>query len=272
MGRELKPRGVGDTIGESLAVFVDHWATIIGAVGAITVPVLLLQAIVLSTVIDYEALANNEAIDASTLSNLLVVALFTAAASVLAGAAVVRAVAGAYVGDVPDIGPTISFALSHVAALLITALVWIVGLAIGFLALIIPGVIAGVGWAVWTGAVLIDGESPTGALRRSWRLTSGRKWRVFGVLLAIALLGMLISAIASSIANGLGQEPLAAPNFNTTAINIVSTVLTSGIYATATAVMYFELRARKEGADVVLADLQARFKRRSDADGTDWFR
>jgi len=273
MSRELKPRTVGDTIGEVLAVFVAHWATIIGVVGAVTVPLLLVQSVIARNVIDYEALVDDQlVVNQGALRNVLVLYLFTFAAAALASGAVVRTVAGAYIDDVPDIGPAISFAAGHLGVLIVASLLWVVAIVVGLFLFIIPGVIIGVGTVVWAGAALIERHTASGSLRRSWEITSRRKWHVFVVLLVVAILGTVLSSTVSGIATWLGQEPAAPPTLNTIVLAIGANVATSALFSTATAVMYLELRSRKEGAEIVLEDLRNRFQPQPGTAGPDLLR
>ena len=259
--RQLKPRGVGDTLGEIFAVFVANWSTILGVVAAVTVPVLIVSSIVSRNIIDYDALANDQLVfDSSAVRNSLIVSLFTFAANALAAGAVVHAVAGAYVGERSDIGGSISFAASHLGSLIVGSLLWSIGLAFGFVLLIIPGVVLAVGWVAWASAMLIEDLGAVDALKRSWQLTANRKWQVLGVGIGLFVLAFIISSIISSIAGGLGQEALQPPSFNTTVLTIIGNVITSAIFSTATVVVYLELRSRKEGPEVVAAALQAKFQ------------
>ena len=83
--RELKARGVGDTLGEVFAVFVANWSTILGIVAVVTVPVLIVSSIVSRNIIDYDALANDQLVfDSQAIRNTLIVSLFTFAANALA--------------------------------------------------------------------------------------------------------------------------------------------------------------------------------------------
>ena len=76
------------------------------------------------------------------------------------------------------------------------------------------------------------------ALRRSAFLTEGQRWRIFGILLVLGAFngGVLIVA---------GKVPVAGP-----VLQPLLTLLTTGLFATASAVIYYRLRSFHESIDV----------------------
>ena len=69
---------------------------------------------------------------------------------------------------------------------------------VGFLLLVIPGIIASLGLGFATYLVVDRGMQPVASLKESWRITKGNKGRI--LLLGLALLGVnLLGAIALGI-------------------------------------------------------------------------
>jgi uncharacterized membrane protein len=65
----------------------------------------------------------------------------------------------------------------------------------GFVLLVIPGIIASLGLAFATYLVIDRGMQPVASIKESWRITTGNKWRVF--LLGLALTGVnIVGALA----------------------------------------------------------------------------
>jgi hypothetical protein len=61
----------------------------------------------------------------------------------------------------------------------------------GFILLIIPGIIVGLGLSL-TGYLVIDkGLGPVAAIKESWRLTKGHKWQILGFVALMALVNVL---------------------------------------------------------------------------------
>jgi hypothetical protein len=121
-------------------------------------------------------------------------------------------------------------------------------------------------------ALLLENLGIVAAMRRSWRLVRGSWWRVLGVL--------LLTTIIASIANGLLQTPFSiigaviaaavAPGDaggSTAAITpavvitsvsgnigtVIASTVTAPFSAAVTALLYIDLRIRREGLDVALA-------------------
>ena len=128
----------------------------------------------------------------------------------------------------------------------------IVGLAIvayflimlGTMLLIVPGLILLTMWFVATPACVVENLGPIRSMRRSSQLTKGHRWKVFGLILLVAVLG---SVIIGGI--NLGFELMAGP-----ILALISGVILNGIwgafYAIAVVVTYHDLRVAKEGTNI----------------------
>jgi hypothetical protein len=78
-----------------------------------------------------------------------------------------------------------------------TSIVTGIMLLIGFVLLIIPGIVFFVWYALATPIVFVENLNGWKALQRSKALVQGRWWRVFGRLLALIVIGWLVAFIAS---------------------------------------------------------------------------
>jgi hypothetical protein len=127
--------------------------------------------------------------------------------------------------------------------LLLVALVAGVGIVVGLVLLIVPGLILLTVWSVAAPVVVLEHPAGLGALRRSRELVSGNGWQVFGV---IFVLGILVAVVAGGI-------ELAAESAGTgvgIVVRVIVGVLTAPISALAAAVLYFELRGATAVASV----------------------
>ena len=82
-----------------------------------------------------------------------------------------------------------------------------IGILLGFIACIVPGVILAIMWHFF-GYVIIEnpGTSPTDALRRSAEITKGYRWQLLAlgiVLFAINLVGLLACGIGLIFTYGI---------------------------------------------------------------------
>jgi uncharacterized membrane protein len=116
--------------------------------------------------------------------------------------------------------------------------------AIGAVLLAVPALIFIAMYFVALPACVIEKTGPIASLSRSAALTKGHRWKVFGlaILLAIASFvgNAVISAVASRVAGAFG---LALGGF------LWRTVF-GAYYAIVIAVVYYELRASKEGLQI----------------------
>lgn len=143
------------------------------------------------------------------------------------------------------------------AALPLFGLAILSGLAImlGLMLLIVPGVILFTMWAVSGPAVVAERLGPIAAMRRSAELTSGARWKVFGLLLLLLIGGaMLQGALAGTITQSYGGVQqmggvMAGGGLPTAwiIVNVLVTTVTGAVGAIVQASLYIELREWKEG-------------------------
>ena len=131
-------------------------------------------------------------------------------------------------------------------------------------------------WGLYTFPVLFEETTARNALRRSTELVKGTWWRVFGIMLAISLIALMIAFILqtsyaiifSSLAGGTGAEDgnfleTLRLLFMPTPIDIgwvyyiirtlgslIIAGLTMPISVIGYALLYFDLRIRKEAFDI----------------------
>jgi hypothetical protein len=118
--------------------------------------------------------------------------------------------------------------------LILVAIAAGVGILIGLVLLVIPGLYLATMWAVAAPVVVLERPGGLRALGRSRELVKGNGWNVFAVILLLVLLvGLfagLIGFAAESAGTGVGLV-----------VRVIVGVLTAPISALAAAVLYFEL-------------------------------
>jgi hypothetical protein len=132
---------------------------------------------------------------------------------------------------------------------------WLVGLisglltVLGLLLLIVPGVIAGVGFCTASTAVMAENKNSVPALERAWNLSRGQRWRLTGLAglllvasLAVLLVGVITGAVLGVAGAGSAIDPVADLGFGPIAETLIAAVTTVG-----TAAAYVGLRTAKEG-------------------------
>jgi hypothetical protein len=141
------------------------------------------------------------------------------------------------------VGDLFSSAAPAILSLIVFGILWGIGVGIGFILLIIPGLILITFWSVGAPAIVIEGAGPIEAFGRSWRLVRGDAWSVFAALLVVLLIVIAIGIVLGIIATPIGDGA-------TLVASIISTVITAPIFALAVSVMYFDLGGGREAAAV----------------------
>lgn len=125
--------------------------------------------------------------------------------------------------------------------LILVGIVAGVGILIGFILIVIPGLILATLWSVAAPVVVLERPDGLRALGRSRELVRGNAWNVFAVILLLVILvgivgsGIEVAADAAGTAVGL-------------VVRVVVGILTAPISALAAAVLYFDLRKAHAGA------------------------
>lgn len=112
-----------------------------------------------------------------------------------------------------------------------------IGIGIGFVLLIVPGLILMVLWAVVAPVIVLERPGVFPAFRRSRELVRGNGWQVFGVLVLVFLAVAGLSIAAALASSPLGSLARALVQW---AVNAAAAPLT----ALSASVLYFELTGR----------------------------
>jgi hypothetical protein len=118
-----------------------------------------------------------------------------------------------------------------------------IGVGIGFILLIVPGLFLITIWSVAAPALVIERRGVFAAFGRSRELVREHGWQVFAVILVVIVLSILVGIIVAIVASGLGTVGIAI-------VQWVVNVLVSPFEALISAVLYFSLR-RVHGESVV---------------------
>lgn len=150
----------------------------------------------------------------------------------------VHAVTAVREGREPEAGKVVRRGLIVLPTVAAAAIVSGLGIALGLLALIAPGVILMLRWAVVAQAAAIEHEGWLPALRRSADLTDGNYFHVFIFFTVIGLIASVPVLLAGFAFEG--REATAAAVLTGGALNVIA----ASFAALATAVFYYDLVAR----------------------------
>jgi hypothetical protein len=125
---------------------------------------------------------------------------------------------------------------------------------VGLVLLVAPGVYVGVLFAMYVHVIVIEGENPWSALKRSRALIGGFWWRSLGMFILIGVLAAVISAILSApvgIVTGIFffADPYRQQIIQTI-LNVPVSILVTPLTAIAYTLYYYDLRIRQEHLDL----------------------
>ncbi|MEA2411674.1 MAG: hypothetical protein QOC77_2235 [Thermoleophilaceae bacterium] len=264
---QLRPLRVGEILDVCINIFTKNFLTFLKIVLVLVVPVQLVTVLILvSTVSDPDLLpkfgsTNNGGRIAhddvpAYLGGQVVILVLTAILYAIAIAACFRAVGDAYLGSRPDWRSSLRFAVRRFHSVLwVTFLVYVAS-TFGLIGLIVLGVWLWFSFSVSVPALLFEGLKGRRALARSFRLVRGRWWATAGAIFSAYLIAGIIGGILQSLISALvltdaGNSVAGVATVNAVA-NGIGQLFTTPFPAAVTAVVYYDLRVRKEGFDLQL--------------------
>jgi len=142
---------------------------------------------------------------------------------------------------------TLNRVLPRLNTLTFAGLLAALGITIGFLLLIVPGLILITLWLVIVPAIMLENRGVFESFGRSRQLVSGHGWNVFGVI-------VLTVAILIAVIIGLSLvEAAFDSSWLNLLLDIASQTVTAPFLALAWTITYYELRAIKEPTPAVAA-------------------
>jgi len=270
---DLRPLRIGEILDVGIKVYTRNAKTLFKLVALVVIPVQVLGVLVImSTIPDALASASQNpfqfAPDAAPVpgfelrdvliyvAGLLVVVVLGFVSTAIATAACFKAVTDAYLGGTPDWRSSLRFTLDHFGALLWVTFLATLGTLGGTMLCILPGIWLGIVWSVATPVLLTEDRRGTKALGRSFELVQSRFWPATGVIVISYLIETVLnSALGASVAavtfTEVGQNIVLSQVVSGTA-GAIAAILATPFRAAVIAVLYFDLRVRKEGFDLQL--------------------
>lgn len=242
--------GVGEILGAAFDLYRKQAANLWTIVALILLPAQVLVWIIDRVSLTGITVARSGTIytSGSTVLPALAVVVIGFLAGVLTIGALSKCLVDAYTEHPTDWRHSLAFAGNRLGPLLVLAILSGVLLAIGYILLIIPGIYLTVTWSVATPALIFEGIGGVAALKRSYELVKGRWWVTFGALLAGLVAVIAASFIITLILGGIASSGSVDVILTLGAISrFISALLTYPLLAAIAAVIYVDLRARKEG-------------------------
>lgn len=249
MSTTLNPRNFGDILGDTFRIYGRNFWKLL-AITAIVLGVLGVIGIIagidlLPLVMTWGAI---EALTGWIIAGLIILVVANILGGILVGGALIHAVSEQYLRQRISIGQAYGFAWRRLGAMIgasilaflaiggiIAVSVFVITFSWAGWILVVVGACASIylmiRWIFILPAALLEGLGPTAALSRSSDLVKKNWWRVLGIMLVVGLISGAISAI-------LGMIPVVGA--------LIGSILVTPIYTIANALLYYDLRVRKE--------------------------
>ena len=185
----------------------------------------------------------------------------------------VDAAAARYLGRETTVGASFRAGLRVAPKIIATGLMLFFSLLIGWVVLffvvaivnngivatlaILGGLVATVfvfaSWLVAPVVAALEPVGPVHAVRRSWWLSSGHRWRILGLQILLAVLQGVLSTLISFIFVAAFISDTTVRLVLQNIVNVLATVLWAPVEWGTFTILYFDLRVRKEALDLQLA-------------------
>jgi hypothetical protein len=119
-----------------------------------------------------------------------------------------------------------------------------VGVTIGMVLLLIPGMMLYAAWFVGIPVCMVERLGTWRCLGRSAELTEGHRWPVFGIIVLLTVGSTIVSKVTDVIFTAIGGETVALIGF------LIWNAIWEAFFAVFVVVTYYELRVAKEGIDI----------------------
>jgi hypothetical protein len=207
------------------AIYRDQFTLLIPAALVVFVPVALISGLIYAG-------------DVSIIGGLLVAAIATIATYWFQGMVVEAA------RDILDgrrdhtIGSLVQSVTPVLGPLIVAGILAGLGIGIGLLLLIVPGLFLLTIWAVIAPVIVIERKGAIDSFGRSRELVRGHGWQVFSVIVVLFLVQFIITAVLNAISNSVSDSFVGY-----TISDLIVRLLVAPLTALAAAVLFFELKA-----------------------------
>jgi hypothetical protein len=225
---------VGRVVSETFSIYGRHLGALIGAAFVLFVVVGILTAILAGP-------ARDELSWGELLLVLLAIVIRAAAAALFTGF-VVKLVQDSRDGRRDfGVGELLSSAAPAIPALIVMSILFGLGVGIGLILLVIPGLFLLTIWALTAPAIVVEGAGPLESFGRSRELVRGQGWSVFWTIVVVWLLTAVITGVLGLIGDAISGAMYGV------ALTLAALV-TAPLHALAVSLMFFDLGGGRAAA------------------------
>jgi len=250
----LRPLTLGELLDRTFQLYRQHFITFVGIAALPQLLVLVFQ--LWNTAVEGTA---NFPVSAGRFAWFFVGTLLALIVNTMSQAATVVAVSHFHLGRPLGIAEAFAAIRGRIVRLCIITVVLGILVMLGFLALIVPGILLALRWSVAIPAAVLEDAGVSEARTRSADLTEGARGRALVIYMLYFVLVMIVSSIwqvpifIAAFAAGVSGTPSAMPEW-TRLLAVVGTFFTQALVAplltVAIALYYYDQRVRKEAFDL----------------------
>jgi hypothetical protein len=237
---------IGRTLSTALAVYIRNLGPFTVVTALIGIPYIAITLWSTSSVADLQAASQTGSLPPGFFGMIAVGAVILLLTNTLSQAAINYGTFQDLRGQRASFSDCLGRGFSMLPRVIGAAILASLGMAVGFMLLVIPGIILLLMWWVFVPAIVVEGVGVTESLSRSRALTSGHRWGILGLLFIVGLVQWLVGLLIGLIGAALG--PLVAE-----ILNLLVTLVFTAFASVLSGVGYYYLRAEKEG--IVIEDI-----------------
>jgi hypothetical protein len=133
-----------------------------------------------------------------------------------------------------SVGELFSHATPYLGTLILAGILAGIAIAIGFVLIIVPGLILLTIWAVISPSIVVEDKGVFESFGRSRELVRGHGWQVFGAIVLTFLIIVLVGIVASLIGSAIGDAGLVI-------LRTIGNVITAPVWALVASILFFDL-------------------------------
>ena len=196
-GTQLTPMGIGEILDATFRLYRKHFLRFVTIVAVMIIPLGLLQLLVSGAII--AETRGGEGPGPTFFVGILVILLFAVLANTLSQGALFKSVSEAYLGKETSVGEAYGFVIPRAFRLIWGSILVGLVVVIGFILLIVPGIIFSLWLTLTIPVILLEGLPASKAMGRSRRLVSGNLGKVFGLAFILTVLGMIVNYLFQNV-------------------------------------------------------------------------
>ncbi len=248
---ELRPMGIGDILDTAFRMYRRNFASFLSIALITYLPYALVVLLLQFALVDEPqlvettegtfAVADPDAALVGVISSAL---LFLFVYPITAGA-LTSAIGSHFLGQRVSAGAAYAKAAQRLGALLGTQVLVGITVVVGFVLLIVPGIIFSLWYMIVPAVVVLDQLSGPGAMKRARALMTGNLGKGFALNLMVFIMLAMILVIALIGTSALGL-PVSVQEFVTNLLSALFLPMQLGTIV----LLYYDLRIRKEALDL----------------------